>query len=90
LKDDDSSAGVASPEAPSSSVLAVTALVAQLTENTRNETSGRPKIFVVLNQCLCGETANPASAMVLECKQTGCETQQLIFGKVLSDTFILF
>ncbi|KAF8227761.1 hypothetical protein L208DRAFT_1032696, partial [Tricholoma matsutake] len=28
-----------------------------------------------LNQCLCGETANPASDMVLECKQTGCETQ---------------
>ncbi|KAF8237948.1 hypothetical protein L208DRAFT_1211563, partial [Tricholoma matsutake] len=28
-----------------------------------------------LNQCLCGETANPASGMVLECKQTCCETQ---------------
>jgi len=43
----------------------------------RLETSGRPKrkIAVVLNHCLCGETANRASDGILECKQIGCETR---------------
>jgi hypothetical protein len=52
-------------------------LMAQPTDNTQPETSGRPKrkIVVVLNQCLCGETADPASSVVLECRQTGCETR---------------
>jgi len=71
-----------------------TDLVAQPTENTRHETSGRPKrkIVVVLNQCLCGETADPASGMVLECKQTVRHDGQvldLIFGNSLSYNFNL-
>jgi len=32
-----------------------------------------------LNLFLCGETADPASSGVLQCKQTGCETQWVSF-----------
>jgi hypothetical protein len=53
-------------------------IMAQPTENTQPGTSGRSKrkIVVVLDQCLCGEMADPASeSSVVECKQTGCETR---------------
>jgi hypothetical protein len=63
----------------SQSGLVVTGLMAQPAEKTQPETSGRLKckVVVVLNQCLCRETADPASltSVVLECKQSGCETQ---------------